>query len=241
VTIDGCCNLRDLGGFIGMDGRRVRNGLVFRSAAIGADGRVDHPIRYVVDMRTDKERQGESGPAIRDAVVWSRDYVTSSADLRSHLIDAEPRPEALRRVMLDAYVALPREQAPAIAALFSALAQGRLPLLFHCAVGKDRTGVAAALLLSVLGVSEEAIIEDYLLSNASADQIMARLLVHPLLSGAVRSKPEALAPLALADADYLAAMFSALKAEYGNVAGYLDQRAGVAAGTLDLIRDRLLD
>jgi protein-tyrosine phosphatase len=238
-------NLRDLGGGIGLDGRPVRTGHVFRSAApdaaSGSGPTFGAAIRYVIDMRTDREREREPAPVLSGIEIWSRDYVTSSADLCSHLIDGPPRPERLRQVMLDSYAALPGEQAAAIAAMFSAIAQGHFPLLVHCAVGKDRTGVASALLLSALGVAEEAILEDYLRSNASADRIVERLLVHPLLSADIRSRPEALAPLARADAEYLAAMFAALKTEHGTVDGYLDRVVGVDAGMLERIRDTLLE
>jgi len=244
-VIAGSWNLRDIGGGVGIDGRRVRSGRVFRSAAL--EGAPDSgpplaiPIRYIVDMRTDRERHGRAAPPWPGIEIWSRDYRTSSADLRSHMIDGPPQPERLRQVMLASYAALPREQAPAIAAIFSAIASGRLPMLFHCAVGKDRTGVASALLLSALGVAEEAIVEDYLQSNASADRIVERLLAHPLLSADIRSSPEALAPLARADADYLATMFVALKAEHGTVAAYLDRVAGIDDPTLERIRGALLE
>ena len=57
---------------------------------------------------------------------------------------------------------------PAYRALFGAIRAGQTPILFHCTAGKDRTGVAAALILKALGVSREDIVEDYLLTNAGA-------------------------------------------------------------------------
>ncbi len=68
--------------------------------------------------------------------------------------------------MIEVWRRLPEEQGPALRAIVAALAQGQAPLLFHCAAGKDRTGFAAAVLLSMLGVSDEAIVADYIQTEA---------------------------------------------------------------------------
>lgn len=242
-----CWNLRDLGGLTGAGGRKIRRGLIFRAAAPflsapDATGPLfaDLLLARVFDMRTDMERARHAVAALDlgDLSVWRRDYSASSADLRGHL--AAGRADDLREVMIHAYERLPMEQAPAIGAILSALAEGETPILFHCAVGKDRTGVAAALLLSLLGVSREQIMQDYLRTNFSENRIRSSLLNHPLLALDAAVDPGTWTALSAADPHYLEAMFNALDANFAGVAGYLEEVHGVGEAACDRIRGHLL-
>ena len=95
--------------------------------------------------------------------------------------------------MIDLYRALPEWMGPRLRGMFECLAHGRSPLVVHCAAGKDRTGIAIAVLLRVLNVSRDTVLEDYLLTNHAGDfeefirsQHAAQLGVadekHPLLT-----------------------------------------------------------
>lgn len=165
LEIEGSHNVRDLGGFVTTDGKTVRRGRLFRSdypAFADADpsGTQRLALRAVVDLRRDAEADFE-------CVDWERRGVTCHrVSLSAGAVDSwharypaylKNRPEAVVeavRVVID----------PA-----------NHPVLFHCAAGKDRTGVVAALVLALLGVGRAEIVADYLLTERTLERVLARL------------------------------------------------------------------
>jgi protein-tyrosine phosphatase len=136
----------------------------------------------------------------------------------------------MRAAMIDLYRVLPAWMAPRLRGIFTRIAHGDVPVLVHCAAGKDRTGIAIALLLALLDVSHETIIEDYLLTNA-CDLLQFTLTHqageapgdHPLLT-----MPEDIRRvLFAADVDYLQAALDQISRDYGNILNFLRTRIGV--------------
>jgi protein-tyrosine phosphatase len=136
---------------------QIINGLPFGSPLILTVGDIDVidrlGIRLVIDFRATHER--ECWPSRGVFPTWARDYDTSNADLGRMLRNPATTVDKCRATMVRTYRDLPEEQAESYTELFHRIAAGDLPILFHCAVGKDRTGVAAALLLALLGVSRD--------------------------------------------------------------------------------------
>lgn len=187
-------NCRELGGIPAADGRCVRRGVLWRSAHLaGLCARVRQQVEAlgltcIIDLRAPFERA-----LAPDAPV---------AGVRAIQLPIEPLiaryfakyPEALQgmkaagmmRLMQATYVDFISGQSRVFAAFFThVLAAGGAPLLFHCTAGKDRTGMAAALLLLALGVQPERVMHDYLQSAAhcfpppgasGADEEVLRLL-----------------------------------------------------------------
>lgn len=173
TTLEGVPNFRDLGGYRTDDGRMVRHGRVFRAgmlaAATGADlaTLAAMRIRTVIDLRTAVEVD-----------VFGPDRLPSRASLVRLSIPsagADPIVEAAlqsgRFPYLPDLVSVNRsyvqDDAERLGDLLELLAnQENLPVIMHCLGGKDRTGIAAALLLTVLGVPWSTVREDYLRSNA---------------------------------------------------------------------------
>jgi protein-tyrosine phosphatase len=174
ITLEGVPNFRDLGGYETSDGRVVRYGKVFRSSMLGAATDDDLAvmtslgIRTVIDLRTRPEIE-----------VFGIDRLPSGASLVPLSIPsagADPTvEEALRSgrfPYLPDLVSVNRsyiqDDAARLGELLELLSESlNLPAIVHCLGGKDRTGVTAALLLTILGVSWSTVREDYLLSNAS--------------------------------------------------------------------------
>jgi protein-tyrosine phosphatase len=175
VALQGCSNLRDLGGYRTADERTVRFGLVFRSASLAAlteaDLRVfgDIGIRTVCDLRG--EREAARAPSRLPAggateVVRLPIEPRVGASLRDLLAREEATGEDVRDLLRTAYTAYATDHLPRYRTLFDLLLRReRLPLLFHCSAGKDRTGFGAALLLTALGVPRETVVADYLATN----------------------------------------------------------------------------
>lgn len=248
LPLEGGFNLRDMGGYAAADGRTVKRGMLFRSGVMSLLTEADERqlaslgIATVCDLRRGGERRRDPTrwcePA--GAFYWSRDYAEASGVFTEMLRSSAATAEAVRQMMLDLYRDILVDHAPSYRFLFERLVAGHAPLLFNCTAGKDRTGVAAALILSVLGVARDTIVDDYLLTNRYAD---FRRLTDRKEGGIshYRTVPaEVLAPILIADADYLAAMFDSLERDHGGIDAYL-QAIGVDEGAKARLHGLLLD
>jgi protein-tyrosine phosphatase len=262
VPLEGALNFRDLGGYVGDGGRTVRWGRVFRSDSLHQLTEADLGVlrtlglRAVFDLRQSIERTRQ--PTVIPAshghravhLVVGQDAV---AEAGTPLAEEDPETD---RWLLDAILAgsLPEPDdgylvglydqfvvagAPAYGALLTYLAQDdALPALFHCAAGKDRTGIAAALLLSVLGVDDETILDDYELSNLY--RLDRRLdMLRPTIEAA-GADVEDVRPFLSARRPVLETTLDRLRAD-GGVEAYLLGPAAMQAATLDRLRTLLLE
>jgi protein tyrosine/serine phosphatase len=169
-------NARDLGGHP-TDLGVVRRGLVFRAASLHRFGAAALPaVETIIDLRSRGEiaRRGLC-PPIGDASV------IHAPMLHTLWGPADYDPSVpLTDFLAERYVEMVEVGREAIGASLTALAQpGALPAVFFCAAGKDRTGVLAAVLLSVLGVADEAIAADYGLSDGPVRELFAWLRANP--------------------------------------------------------------
>lgn len=261
LPLAGGRNFRDLGGYRAADGRRVRWGRLFRSGVLAYLTDDDHrclaaqDIRVVCDLRTGPERRREPSHwrnPIALQLAW--DYDSRFTSLRQHLPEgfdahSDLTPHVMRQTMLRLYSQLPFVLREQFAALFQQLDQDNTPLLFHCSAGKDRTGIAAALILSLLDVPREAIVADYELTNHCVD-LEEHLLRHKGSSIGVgdgnmtlfpQLNRETRRPLIAADPDYLLGVFQRIESEHGSVQAYLYRELGVSAKSAARIRASLLE
>ncbi len=249
-----CPNFRDIGGFATRDGRAVRCGRVFRAGTLTNLGPADREafaafdIRVVCDLRHVDEREREPTrlrPDSAEFLHW--DYQSSAHGMMTKLAHAEASPEDASAAMAVFYAGLPMALAPAIRDIFARIAHGQTPLLFHCAAGKDRTGVVAGLLQEILGVPRAAILTDYARSAKLMDY-EAILAANPLGSlGLTRggtsmlSIPRAVrAALLASEEHYLAATFARAESESGSVEAYLIDKIGVGPDAIAGVRAELL-
>src|SRR5271167_1866417 len=243
LNLEGGCNFRDLGGYRTRDGRELKWGRVFRTGVLSYFTTGDQQqlnelgVRAICDLRRAEERKNEP-TRWPDANTQHLSWGDGSAPptIRSIAADhSHPYTAAgMRAAMIDLYRALPAWMAPRLGGIFTRIAQGDVPILVHCAAGKDRTGIAIALLLAVLDVPRETIIEDYLLTNDACDMVQfiltrpqAQLGVaagdHPLLT-----MPEEIRRvLFAAHVDYLHAALDQIARDHGSVPGYLRREIGV--------------
>jgi len=244
LPLEGGRNFRDLGGYLTQDGRRLRWGRLYRSGSMAALTEAAYVrlaelgVRVVCDLRTTSERRSHpfDWRKAPNLSYWARDYDLSFGDLRAVIASDLPTAEQAQAAMVTAYCELPFEQAPAFGELFRRLAAGETPLVFNCSAGKDRTGIAAALILRALGVPEATIVEDYLLSNLAYDRagsgIAARLAHVP---------PEVTEAILGVDHRYIRAALAAIEAAHGSVERYLEERLGVSEEALERLKAQLLE
>ena len=165
--------------------------------------------------------------------------VVNQPDALEQLLSGE-LVEADDGYMIDLYRQMVDEGATTFGRLLTHLTEDDgLPALFHCAAGKDRTGIAAALLLAVLGVDEGLILDDYELSNIYRANKRIEVLRPQLEAAGV--DVEKVRPFLSARRPVLEATLRHLHDRYGGVEQYLLGPAGVTPATLDRLRDLLLE
>jgi protein-tyrosine phosphatase len=249
VPLSGAYNVRDLGGYATADGRRVRWGRVYRGGALHAATSSDiadligRGLRVVCDFRSGPERVSapNTWAAKHGIEMWGLADSDLVGDSRGLLDGAVSTVEQTRALMIRTYEQIPFDQAPSYAATFSRIARGNLPLLFHCSAGKDRSGVAAALLLTVLGVSRDDILADYLLSANVRERIEEYFVADPRHEKAVRNSTRAWAPIMESEPRYLDAMFRAVEVRCGSVRAYFETELGIDPIALVTLRGEMLE
>ena len=172
IALQGTTNFRDLGGYEGVDGRTVRWRKLFRSDHLAGltpqDLQVLQALQVsrAVDFRGVEERaaHGYQWPQLAQHALSIEPTVVQKAFAMLHQ-GHRLTPEETVALMQETYRSFVIDNAPRFQALFRMLLDSDAPLVFHCTAGKDRTGWAAALVLSALGVEREVIEQDYLLTN----------------------------------------------------------------------------
>lgn len=246
LPLQGGQNFRDLGGYRTADGRTVRWGVLFRSGSmhfltIADYGYLEHlGIRTVCDFRSTGERTTEpvSWPAAGAPNVLTDDYIQ---DLRSSGLTRDAMPataDQARAKMTRLYPELLAQFNGQYRRMFGELLAGHAPLAFNCSAGKDRTGIAAALLLTALGVPRATVIEDYLLTNRYLDpaSLMARGAPANPANPLAGLSPEAARPLLAADPSYIGAALAVVDAHEGGAEGYLRDELGLSSNDLARLR-----
>lgn len=252
IPLQGVENFRDFGDYAAGVGR-LKRGVLFRAAhqaeATDADLEVLAALGIVtlVDLRRPNER--ERSPSRRwagfAAQVIDNDLGVTGADPWLEFISgADLTVETVHDYMDEYYRRLPFKERhiDLFRRFFLALAQGKGPALIHCAAGKDRTGVLAALTHHIAGVADDDVIDDYLLTNDPTrfDRRGAMFMNH--IEGITGRRPDEAAMRAAmgVEARYLAAAFEVMKAEHGSLDGYLEQAVGIDMATRDKVRAHIL-
>ena len=232
-------NVRDLGGLPAADGRTVRRGLVYRADGVhrlaGEDLEAARALglRTVIDLRTESEVDRGRFPTDQYSVAWHHLPVLRRIWSDEELVTGGSAADFLRDRYLDMLV----DGGDAIAQAVTLVAEGA-PALFHCAAGKDRTGVVAAVLLGLLDVSHEDITADY---HASAGAMAAFIdwltIEFPQALDAMTSQPPEYLE---APAEAMQGFLTMVDARYGSMEG-LASHLGISSRTIDELRRTLLD
>ncbi|WP_027551370.1 tyrosine-protein phosphatase [Bradyrhizobium sp. Cp5.3] len=226
LNLQGASNFRDLGGYPTADGRTTRWRHLFRSNHLGLLTTADVEIvralgvRSAFDFRGVEERA--AGVCVVDEITVHSLPIepTVVASLRAELARGTLTAPVALEIMRESYRNYVRHNTHSFRALFGHLLEDRAPLVIHCTAGKDRTGFASALILHALGVADDVIAGDYLLTNQ---------LYRRDGSSAADLPADVLDAIGSVEASYLDAGFEAVRAEYGDLETYL--RDGLKLGT----------
>ncbi len=246
LTFEGIENVRDLGGLLRVDGAKTKSGVLLRAGRLehATDGDIrrlaDMGLAAVIDFRDpgellrapDREVPGAAFhhlPALPDL---SKNFKPVDDDSYT----AEEVRRDFRRIY--GYLAQSVEAQEAYAAFFRVLlaSEGK-PVLWHCTQGKDRTGVAALLLLTALGIDEETILRDYLLTNEFTGPILQsfeRMEEPPFPKDMARE-------VFLVFEENLKFYVNCLELEYGSVTNYLELALGVGPEEIETLEKYYLE
>ena len=233
--IEGSPNIRHLGGYETRNGGvtsadMVRAASLHRLKPEGVEHLRERGVRTVVDLRSKVERERDVTP---DLAPYGMAHVFAP------VFEQEASPVGLAT---DAFVGygvvyerMLRMGRAAYRTLFETIATTEGGLLFHCAVGKDRTGVAAALMLNLAGVPDEVIVEDY----SHSGELLRPLFVEWLPRMAERGIPQERAEALMGSpAEAMESALQHLHSTYGSAEGYLLE-IGLDNATLTAVRQRV--
>ena len=241
VELEGPSNFRDLGGLPTRDGGRVRTGLLYRSDSLALLSEQD--VTYlvgrvglgrVVDLRSapEIERHGQADLGMAGIEIVHAPIVDETRGEQGGIED--PSRLTLDRIYL---LMLDRFQDRFGAAVAALIDPERQPAVFHCAAGKDRTGLIGALILETCGVERGLVVEDFLLTNGRMDTMIDRHRVH---ATARRAEPEIERQTLFPTAENVASTLAGIDEAHGGAAAYLE-RAGLGPDGVAALRTRLVD
>ncbi|MFF1561707.1 tyrosine-protein phosphatase [Streptomyces sp. NPDC058279] len=237
IAFDRLHNFRDLGGYRGIDGRRVAWGLLYRADSLGklrgADWErfLDLGIRTVIDLRYPWEAD------TKGRVPEPHRFVYANLSIEHRPYDqAEIDPDTDPwRYLADRAAEVTEDGVAEIRQAVELIAAAEPgATVFHCTSGKDRTGLVAAFVLTLLGVSREDVLADFALTERATDRLLADW--HTAHPGRTMRWPS----YGRAPARVLALVLDDLTARYDSPSGYLLDRVGISSATVGRLRDRLL-
>ena len=238
-NLTGASNFRDLGGYPSKDGRTVRWRRIFRSNHLGHLTEADIAVlrglglKSAFDFRGAEERSAAQCKISEITVHSLPVEPTVVAALRARLANGRAlSPSDGIEVMRESYVGYVRQNTQRYRSLFAHLLEDSAPLVIHCTAGKDRTGFACALILHALGVSEDVISEDYLLTNRFYRR-------DPSASNDLPDDVRQV--LSSVQAPFLAAAFEAVCADYGDLESYFTDGLGLGRRERAALEARYLE
>ena len=247
LPLAGAVNFRDIGGIEAADATVVKRGLIYRADHLSRLTDQDfqflqnHGLRTVCDLRSGREQKRSPDRLPTDGSIQYHSF-----PVESKIFDpgtALQRLQAGDQSWLDMdfvtqlYRSYLEDFGPIWGRIYTMAASPvRLPLVFHCTGGKDRTGICAALLLTLLGVSREKIIGDHLLSNTYNAERLKPIYAKFAELGVSAEKA---APYLQAPLEPLIDLFDHLKKKYGTVEDYLLSKGEMKEETLRSLQNTL--
>jgi len=251
LALEGTSNFRDLGGYESTDGRRLKWGKLYRSSKLSTLTDVDVgyvqrlgltlicDFRQVVEQQLEPSRiAGEGAPLLASLPIMPGSSASFLENLHNGIIAVDDAAGFMEKMNRDFVI----NQMPQYAEMFQLLLAGDQQILIHCASGKDRTGFGAALILDVLGIKEEAIVRDYLLTNnylpleSEINRLSTEFSDH---TGSAVSE-EVLRPMLEVRPEYIRACFEEIRRRYESREHFYESALRLSDDKIAELKDRYL-
>ncbi|MDS0528165.1 tyrosine-protein phosphatase [Clostridium sp. SHJSY1] len=252
LHLEGVHHCRDIGGYKSEDGRKVKWNTFYRSDKLSSLTQRDVKylknlnVRTILDFRSAGEVKMNPDVKIEGieykniSAMPAMDKIEDNFDMAaifsSNLVSAED----IRKILIKGYSTMIFNNI-AFKELVNCIEnEERLPVVFHCTAGKDRTGFGAALILSILGVPEETILEDYLATNFYRKEINEKIISK--IKGKIVNKDRVkiLSYMFEVKREFLEASFKSIKDKYGDMDTYLEKEYGLTKKKRKELKNRLL-
>ena len=262
ILLNSIQNARELGGYLTSDGSRIKSGALFRTASLNGISEQDvrlltevYHVAHIVDFRMPMEMPGAEDPPIPGAQYHHLNVIDLSSlpvqdmpdiDISSiDLVEMVTMSEQMGFLNENMYIGFlsAREGKTAYADFFRILLSSDpdRAVLWHCTSGKDRTGLAAMLVLSALGADEETVVSDYLLTNTYNAQRIAATRHYLKAKGCNDALIEkAVIVFDAVDERFIRNAIVYLKQEYGSVVGYIRDGLGISFKELNSLKEKYL-
>ncbi len=252
VALEGTPNFRDLGGYETAEGRRLKWGRIYRSGKLCSLTEADVHyfkrlgVNVVCDFRLDFERQiepswlgDENAPNRTELPVSPGSAESFKKCVYDGIIEVYDSTDVMKDMNRDFVIS----QTSQYARMFQLMLRGDHPILIHCASGKDRTGFGAAIILDVLGVDEDTIVEDYLLTNQflSIQKEMERLSNTFVDSRGFVVPDSVLHPLIEVRPEYIKACFEEIEHRYESKQHFYEEALGLEGPMIERLKEIYLD
>lgn len=243
VALDGGINFRDVGGYKNSQGRTVKWRKIMRCGHLASLSENDLDtleqigINRVHDFRRSEEQQQSPSCAVRAEFI--ADYQILIGDISrfwEFLFDGELTAESSHQLVVNSYSSCIESVIPAFSRFMRHMVDNaENASVFHCSAGKDRTGMAAALILSALDVPRETIIEDYMLTleHYDSDKLITLVEGHLRKANVENWDRAWLMPYCSVHEDNIIAFLDAIESKYGDVKNYLISALGLSQADLD--------
>ena len=263
IDLDNVVNARQLGGYLCKDGRRIKDQLLLRTSQLSdiSDETVKslsekYHVKHMIDFRMDSEKEGKPDrmidgiqythisvfePDLYDEALRNKlgKIVRSEDDEFQKMIQC-----AKLGVNFKMYhdILLSERAQKGYSQFFDILLnQGDGAVLWHCTYGKDRTGIASALLLYALGADEDTIRQDYVLSNEYYQNKIDELTRKAEEMDCDENVLKEIKASAGVNEEYLESTFNSVKEEYGSIHDYLNHQLGVSDEDMKKLQDKYLE
>jgi len=255
VDLDGTHNLRDIGGYATATGSSIALGRVYRSDHLNLLTDEDLDVLDGLGINSVFDFRGGREIELQPSRLWS------AVETHVHLPIADDNPsptgeivqekgflekvesgelvEVTEADVADTYINILEAHSPKFVPVLEAIAARRGALLFHCTAGKDRTGLATALIHGLCGVSREDIVHDFALSNVL--RLPHRLAVLRPRFAAIGVDIEPLIPALAAPESAMHAALDHIDSEHGGIHGYVTETLAVAPRTVELLQAALVN
>lgn len=251
IPLDGGINFRDLGGYSNRQGKKVKWRQLLRCGHLAnlSDNDLQTLEQLGVDRvhdfrRTEEKQQSPSRP-VRAQII--DDYKISIGDISrfwEFLKEGILTDQSSHQLVVNSYKNCIETVIPAYSRFMRNILDNPIGVhLFHCSAGKDRTGMAAALILGALDVPRETIIADYILTldYYDSDKLMDIIEGHLRDAGVKNWDRSWLIPYSSVHADNIIAFLDAIDQYYGNLKNYLKTGLGLSDRDLELLQKRYLE
>ena len=251
IQLQGGINFRDLGGYCSTTGQRVAWGKLYRCGHLANLTHQDQArlvelgVAYVHDFRRGSEQN-----LFKNQVGGIKQYsnyemtLGSMGLLSEYGVNGKITPQSTKQLMTNLYGAAVENTRAGLSQFLNNLIKQSSPVsVFHCMAGKDRTGLAAAVILMILGVSDQDIIEDYLLTQVYGEtELITQYVLNALqLKGITDITGENIRPYCSVEEQYIQAFLNQLKDAYGTRENYLEAGLNLSDADINHMRNTYLE